>query len=588
MAKQVLAKCLSVADMIKPIKIAIIGVYLAALCSCQGLPGAATRQTRVLPQDLVQSVSARPYARAYYYFALAQLNLKQGDVNEALWCMDEAIKADSQSAYLKIEMANLLMIKKDYDKALAMIKQVLEQQPDNIQGLTLAGRIYQRKQDMTSAKAAFEKALALNPTDPGIYLLLGRIYWNENDLENAGRIFGQMVKQLPDSYVAQYFNGKVLLGQGKQDLAEAAFLRALEIDPTLQEPRNELLKIYQNQNRKEKITQTYRAILEYNPDNYKAVLGLSLHYRSMGRQAQAKALLKDLGRRSESDGSIISAVYESYLEPKKYETAAWILENMLPGSPHSSDLHYLAGVAYEGLARNQAALKHLLQVRHDSRFYNNAVVNSAFLYHDLGKIDRAIAVIQKALTYSPHNADYFLYLGSFYDELERYEEALSALRQGLAIDDQNSRLYFRLGVVYDKMGRKQDSIAAMKTVVKLKPDNAEALNYLGYTYADLGINLDEAESLIQSALQFKPEDGYICDSLGWVYFKRGQYSDALKWLNKAAQLVPEDPVIMEHLGDVYLKLKSKDKAVQYYRRSLKKSPKDKQAIEAKIRALRTQ
>ena len=537
------------------------------------------------PQDQVQAGASRPYAPAYYYFAAAQLKLKQGDVNEALWSIQKAIEYDPDAVYLKLEMVNLLLIKKEYDKALSMIGQVLKQQPDNIQGLILAGRIYQRKQDMPSAKAAFEKALALKPAEQSIYLLLGRIYWNENDLDNAGRVFGQMVTQLPGSYVAHYFNGKVLLGQGKQKEAEKAFLKALELDPTLEEPRFELLKIYQNQNRKEKITQTYRAILQYNPGNYKAALGLALHFRQIGQQNLARPLLRDLGRRSESDGGVISAVFENYLEPKAYETAVWILDQMLQQVPDSSDLHYLAGVAYEGLARNHAALKHLLRVKHSSRFYTNAVVDSAFLYHDLGKIDHAIAVIRQALTYAPNNAEYFLYLGSFYDELERYEEALSALKQGLTVDNQNSRLYFRLGVVYDKMGRKQDSIAAMKTVVRLKPDNAEALNYLGYTYADLGINLDEAKTLIQSALQFKPEDGYINDSLGWVYYKRGQYGEALKWLHKAAVLVPEDPVIMEHLGDVYLKLNNKDKAILYYRRCLQKSPKDKKAIEAKIRTL---
>ena len=101
----------------------------------------------------------------------------------------------------------------------------------------------------------------------------------------------------------------------------------------------------------------------------------------------------------------------------------------------------------------------------------------------------------------------------------------------------------------------------------------------------MGINLDEAETLIQTALKIKPEDGYITDSLGWVFYKRGQYSQALKWLNKAAQLVPDDPVIMEHLGDVYLQLGSTEKALNYYQRSLKKKDKDHQPLERKIRKL---
>jgi tetratricopeptide (TPR) repeat protein len=137
------------------------------------------------------------------------------------------------------------------------------------------------------------------------------------------------------------------------------------------------------------------------------------------------------------------------------------------------------------------------------------------------------------------------------------------------------------------MGNKQNSISAIKAVLHLTPNDAEAMNYLGYTYADLGINLDEAETLIQTALKIKPGDGYITDSLGWVYFKRGQYNKALIWLKKAVQLIPEDPVILEHLGDVYRQMNSREKALGLYQRSLEKKDKDRRTLEEKIRTLQS-
>ena len=111
------------------------------------------------------------------------------------------------------------------------------------------------------------------------------------------------------------------------------------------------------------------------------------------------------------------------------------------------------------------------------------------------------------------------------------------------------------------------------------------MNYLGYTYADLGQNLDEAERLIREALKYKPDDGYITDSLGWVYYKKGRYEDALIYLKKAVQLVPDDPIILEHLGDAYLKLNDKDNALKCYRKSLEKKGKDRENVEEKVRRL---
>ena len=125
----------------------------------------------------------------------------------------------------------------------------------------------------------------------------------------------------------------------------------------------------------------------------------------------------------------------------------------------------------------------------------------------------------------------------------------------------------------------------MRTVIRLDPKNANALNYLGYTYADLGTNLDEAEKLIKEALNYKPDDGYITDSLGWVYYKKGLYEKAVETLERAVKLVPNDPIVLEHLGDADIKINDSKKALEYYNRSLKHQKKDKEKIEKKIQTL---
>jgi Flp pilus assembly protein TadD len=123
-------------------------------------------------------------------------------------------------------------------------------------------------------------------------------------------------------------------------------------------------------------------------------------------------------------------------------------------------------------------------------------------------------------------------------------------------------------VVQDKQKNKDASMDTMRRVIALDPRNANALNYLGYTYADLGRDLDEAERLIVAALKIKPDDGYITDSLGWVYYKKGDYPRALKHLKRASELVPDDPVIMEHVGDAYLKLNDRANALTYYQKAM--------------------
>ena len=124
----------------------------------------------------------------------------------------------------------------------------------------------------------------------------------------------------------------------------------------------------------------------------------------------------------------------------------------------------------------------------------------------------------------------------------------------------------------------------METVLKLDPDNADAINFIGYSYADRGIHLLKAEEMIKKALRLKPGNGYITDSLGWVYFKQNQNDLAIKYLKEASAIIPDDPLIAEHLGDALAKKGMIEEALETYQRALKLNPK-LVGISAKIEKL---
>ena len=206
-----------------------------------------------------------------------------------------------------------------------------------------------------------------------------------------------------------------------------------------------------------------------------------------------------------------------------------------------------------------------------------------------GEDAKAITHLENALAQDPENAEFMIYLGYYHEEAERYADAERYLLKAIEKVPDSEQALFRLGVVYDKMKRKDDCIEIMQRVIALNDEHANALNYLGYTYAELGINLDEAEALVRKALELRPDDGYITDSLGWVFYQQGRYAEALKWLLKALALVPDDPVINEHVGDAYLKLDNQTQALEYYQKSKTLHDEDsaRQKIQIKIDALKT-
>ena len=106
----------------------------------------------------------------------------------------------------------------------------------------------------------------------------------------------------------------------------------------------------------------------------------------------------------------------------------------------------------------------------------------------------------------------------------------------------------------------------------LSPDQPLVLNYLGYSWIDFGKNLEKAIKLIRKAVRLRPNDGYFVDSLGWAYYRQGDYKRAVVELEKAVTLVPNDPIINDHLGDALWRAGYKNEAVFQWKRALLYKP----------------
>jgi tetratricopeptide (TPR) repeat protein len=188
------------------------------------------------------------------------------------------------------------------------------------------------------------------------------------------------------------------------------------------------------------------------------------------------------------------------------------------------------------------------------------------------KADEAIALIEKVLMNKKDAPGLYIFLSSLYEDGKKYEKTEETLKQGLLIAPKNVDLRYSLGVLYEKTNRFAESIREMETVLETDPENAEALNFIGYTYADREIYLGKAEQFIKKALSLKPGNGYMIDSLGWVYFKQNRTDLAIKYLKEALEILPNDATIAEHLGDAYTKAGMIQKAIETYRHALKLSP----------------
>jgi len=145
-------------------------------------------------------------------------------------------------------------------------------------------------------------------------------------------------------------------------------------------------------------------------------------------------------------------------------------------------------------------------------------------------------------------------------------------------------LFYRLGIAYERTKQWDEAETAFSKALDVYPDQPSVLNYLGYSWIDMNIKLEEGLKLIRKAVEIRPNDGYMVDSLGWAYYKLGRYEEAVEDLERAVSLRPADPTINDHLGDAYWRNGRKLEATFQWRHALSLDPpkEDIERIEKKL------
>jgi tetratricopeptide (TPR) repeat protein len=248
-------------------------------------------------------------------------------------------------------------------------------------------------------------------------------------------------------------------------------------------------------------------------------------------------------------------------------------------------VRYLAAFGKERVEKWQEALALYRGVPETSSLKPESEVRALVALRNLKRNDELVTESERVLAQSSPSAEVIGSISSVLADAERYKDAIHAVETGYEKFPDKPRLLFLKGVYQEKSGDREACIETMREVIKRDPSNSSAFNYLGYLFAERGENLEEAEKLVKRALELKPDDGFYLDSLGWVYYQKGELDKAVPALEKAVTIEPKEGVIFEHLGDVKLKQGDKKGALDLFKKALggNVEPKDKARIEQKLR-----
>lgn len=244
---------------------------------------------------------------------------------------------------------------------------------------------------------------------------------------------------------------------------------------------------------------------------------------------------------------------------------------------------------FEAMKKPELAIEVYGRVPEDSPLRQNAEIQMALNLDSLDRTDEARAQLNKLLASHPDDIDAILALGTILRDRKLYNDCPDVYSRAIALIPKPTKpnwtvFYFR-GICYERSKQWPKAEADLQKALELYPDQPHVLNYLGYSWIDQGVNLDEGMRLIKRSVEQRPDDGYIVDSLGWAYYRLGNYEEAIKHLERAVELKPMDPTINDHLGDAYWKVGRQLEAhFQWsHARDLKPEPDDLAKIEAKLK-----
>ena len=480
-------------------------------------------------------------------------------------------------------------------------------EPNSIEDRLLLGQLYSVNHDSAKAEEQFKAAQKIDPGSEEVILNLARLYSEEGDIHRAIDVLSAIPEddQTPRTEFA--------LGQAYDETKEpkkaiAAYRRAVDLDPSNLDAQRSLAQALLNDNDLDDALTAFQTISTSDPQDANAWLRIAEIQRRQSNYEASIASLKKARTLSQDPLQLTEISFNEALADEavgKQDDAAAILQKLVDQSEHSTGqyseseknaraffLDRLAVLYREQNKPLQAVDAYHKMLELGGEFTSEGYQGEVDSYReakqydkatevareaaaklpkdrditlmlagqlaDTGKPDEGIALAKSLLVTPPNatNRPVHVALANIYMRLKRWNDAGEQLdlAEPLATkQDDKVYIYFLRGALAERQKHYEEAEVQFRKVLAIDPNNGMTLNYLGYMQADRGVKLDEALAMIQQAVKQEPQNYAYLDSLGWAYFKLGQYQLSEDNLRRAIEHNASDATVHDHLGDLYEK-----------------------------------
>lgn len=454
---------------------------------------------------------------------------------------------------LRIALARLYQATARPDEAYIEYQYIAEKIPNEDLGLTARARmagILLSRGEKDEGEALLEEVLLTDTLNSDALLLRGALKVEQKDFRNAISDFRNLLRKEPENKQAQLLIARTHNAAGDITLAKDAYRRVLENDPGDASAPFELSRILVQEKNFEDAEKVLRTRLQIEPNdtqNSRVFIAILL---SMGRadeaEVEAERVAKIPGK--EAVGNyLLGGVYQAQGEQEKAITA---LRRSLDRAPGSREPLQALVAGLVRLDRTDEAVSYLQRLSEENpdNLYAKTLLGQVLA--GTGDEVAAEQILESALDTNESWLPAYTALAGLQDG--NVGAQIDIYKRGLMAMPGNQEMALLLGTAYERSGRVDDAIAAYEEILEINPESLAVANNLAALIADYRIDDESLDQALQLAIQFEGSGNpaYL-DTLGWVYYRLGDYDVAITYLEQSVDAAGQLPVLRYHLGMAY-------------------------------------
>jgi tetratricopeptide (TPR) repeat protein len=479
-------------------------------------------------------------------FALADAYLQIDDLANAEYYAQQAVRLDPQNKWYHLKLAEIHQYNENHEASIKELNVALKYYPDDrellfrlAQALTQVGRLHE-------ANEIYDRLIALEGEEISLYL---QKLHNFNELgmaDSVGVVLEQIRSLDPDNVTTLQVLSNYYMKMDRADEALEVLDDAQRLDSRNPQLLNTLIDAHLSAERWNRLDDRLSTIFSDSviPVENKLIAAKHLH------------------RRFE----------ENNRHPSLRQVTDAALRELIKAEPESEQVQELGVTYFLQTGQQQTALEVLERSTELIPKAKKLWQRRLQLLIEMGETREAIYVGEEARIAVPGDIMILYYLGSAYLEEDNPAGAVNLLKKAAELaekPDFKAHLLALLGDSYSELGHWNEAFESYEKSLSLNPDNVVVLNNYAYFLSQQRQKLDKAEQLATQAVKAEPDNPSFLDTLGWIYFQKGDYELARKYIKKALQYESVGPEVMEHMGDVMAKLDQPRAAKYWWNKALR-------------------